>query len=153
MTVAKYDLMLSQIKQAHGAIDILVVDGLSMMGGQGDELEKANRHTLELKELAKKYNIFVFCIVHASRGESLETRDLSKKARGSEKIVDNCDFTITMSLIKINKKDHSSLYGVYNCWNKRGSGNRIEKVFKFTERRLKMIEVEKASNKLKGCLT
>ena len=110
--------------------DILIVDGLSMMGGSGSELELANKHSKELKELAKTHNIFVMAIVHASKGEDYETRDLTRKARASEKIIDNCDFAMTMSMIK-EDGNFNERKGVYNCWNKRGTGKRIQKGFEF----------------------
>jgi len=38
---------------------MLIPDGLSMMGGKGEETELVNRHTKELKQLAIKHNIFI----------------------------------------------------------------------------------------------
>lgn len=140
MTCEHYDYLLMDAREKYGKIDMLIVDGLSMMGGKGDEMERANRHSQELKELAKDHNIFVLVIVHASRGEDLTRRDLSKKARGSEKILDNCDFVMTNSLIKVKNDEYSQAFGVYHLWNKRGSGNRIEKVFEFYPMSLRLKE-------------
>ena len=119
--------------------DVLIVDGLSMMGGSGSELELANKHSKELKELAKTHNIFVMAIVHASKGEDYETRDLTRKARASEKIIDNCDFAMTMSMIK-EDGNFNERKGVYNCWNKRGTGKRIQKGFEFEKNTLRARE-------------
>ena len=119
--------------------DILIVDGLSMMGGSGNELELANKHSKELKELAKTHNIFVLAIVHASKGEDLETRDLTRKARASEKIIDNCDFAMTMSMFKENG-EYNEHKGVFNCWNKRGTGKHIKMGFEFEKNTLRTRE-------------
>lgn len=140
MTSDDYDTLIKDMEAKYGKIDILIVDGLSMMGGKGDEMERANRHSKELKEVAKSHNIFVLVIVHASRGEDLTRRDLSKKARGSEKILDNCDFVMTTSLIKVKNDEYSQMFGVYHLWNKRGSGVRIEKVFKLCDKSLRLEE-------------
>ena len=142
MTADNYESLLIDLNNTIGKVDVLIVDGLSMMGGKGDELEKANRNTQELKELSIKFNIFVLVIVHASRGEDLTRRDLSRKARGSEKILDNCDFAMTMSLIKIKNDEYANTCGVFHLWNKRGSGNRIEKSFQFLPQRLLLKELE-----------
>jgi KaiC/GvpD/RAD55 family RecA-like ATPase len=122
MTSDRFNDLIDKLNEK---IDVLIVDGLSMMGGKGNELELANKHSKELKELAKKHNMLVLAIVHASKGEDLETRDLTRKARASEKIMDNCDFAMTMSLYK-DEGEFKNEKGVYNCWNKRGTGNRIE---------------------------
>ena len=138
MTVEKYDSLLKNISEKHGSMDLLIVDGLSMMGGKGTELEQANMHSKELKELAKRWNIYVMLIVHASKGEELTTLDLTKKARASEKIIDNCDFVATMSLISKNTDEYYDNVGGYLIWNKRGSGRKIKGVYKFKEKNLVM---------------
>lgn len=132
MTADKYQKMIDETKP-----DVLIVDGLSMMGGKGTELELANKHSKELKDLARDNDIFIIFIVHASRGEHLETRDLTRKARASEKIMDNSDFAVTMSFVSGVEN-----IGVYHCWNKRGSGRHIEKAFEIVERTLLIKETE-----------
>lgn len=139
MTSKRYQELIDKTEKK---IDILIVDGMSMMGGSGTELELANKHSKELKELANKNNCFVLAIVHASKGEDLETRDLTRKARASEKIMDNCDFAMTMSAVKSEDIGYKKNIGVYHCWNKRGTGNTIEKAYEFTTGNLRMIESE-----------
>lgn len=142
LTCDEYIQLIDKLKSEGKETDILIVDGLSMMGGKGTELELANIHTRRLKELAKDYNIFVLCIVHASRGVEKHTRDVSKHARGSEKIIDNCDFYICPSLVQ----DHSIVeeyrkdIGYIRLVNKRGSGNTVNVIYGFDRKRLAMFE-------------
>ena len=149
MTSAKYDRMIDKITNDYGPIDVLIVDGMSMMGGTGTEVEKASMHSKELKELAKKWNILVLPIVHASKGEDLTTRDLTKKARASEKIIDNADWIMTLSLLKDINDKYIETEGVYHCWNKRGSGKRIEKAWEFKHCMLTMKENDKEINTIR----
>ena len=149
MTPDDYDKLLTKIKDEVGTVDMLIVDGLSMMGGSGTENEVYTKNSKELKDLAKKHNIFIPLIAHASRGEKPDTRSLIRSIRGSEKIMDNCDFVITMSLVKHND-GWSNEYGVYNMWNKRGSGNTIEKVYRFDRKRLLMEDYEGDNSDILG---
>lgn len=139
MTADKYDELITRLTEERGRIDILIVDGMSMMGGTGTEVERANEHSKQLKELAKKWNIFVMPIVHVSRGDDLTTRDLTRRARGSEKIVDNGDFFITFSQIK-DGNDFMPRRGYYHLWDKRGTGLRVEKSWHFENESLVMTE-------------
>jgi KaiC/GvpD/RAD55 family RecA-like ATPase len=140
MTAEKYDVIIDQVTRERGKVDILIVDGMSMMGGAGTEVERANEHSKQLKELAKKWNIFVAPIVHVSRGEELTVRDLTRRARGSEKIADNADFFITFSQIATGIDCYRPDAGVYHLWDKRGSGRRVEKGWRFENDMLQMIE-------------
>ena len=140
MTSCKYDKLIDQVTRERGKVDILIVDGMSMMGGSGTEVERANEHSKQLKELANKWNLFVVPIVHVSRGEELTTRDLTRRARGSEKISDNADFFITFSQIATGMDKYRPDAGVFHLWDKRGSGRRIEKGWRFETNMLKMIE-------------
>lgn len=134
LTVDEYKILIDRV----GGTDILIVDGLSMMGGKGTELDLASMHTRTLKELAKDRNIFVLCIVHASRGAEKTTRDVSKYARGSEKIIDNCDFYICPSLISDGNDSYMKDYGYLRLVNKRGSGNTVNLIYHFNPKRLIM---------------
>ena len=143
LQVVDYDLMLEKASVQYGPVDILVPDGLSMMGGDGTETELVNRHTKELKQLAIKWNIFIPLIVHVTKEAERDTRDLSSYARGSEKIMDNCDFYVSLSLSRdsfskdeIFQKD----IGYARLTNKRGSGNTIDVVYDFDDKRLLMTE-------------
>lgn len=136
-----YKALIQKAENEVGTVDILAVDGLSMMGGNGTENEVYTKNSKELKDLAKEHNIFVVLIAHASRGETETTRSLIRNIRGSEKIMDNCDFVVTLSRV-MNGKDYNNEFGVYNCWNKRGSGNTIEQVFQFNQKRLYMSDYD-----------
>jgi hypothetical protein len=145
LTCHEYRFFLDKVISENGGVDILVVDGLSMMGKVGkDDSETAlvSMHTKELKEVAKDYNIFVIAIVHASKGEVKHTRDVSDKARGSEKIIDNCDFYICPSLIVDNSVSDSTTYeplrGYVRLVNKRGSGNTVNVIYHFDDKKLLM---------------
>lgn len=142
MTSKKYDAMIEKIHKEHGPVDLLIVDGMSMMGGSGTEVERASEHSKDLKELAKKWNILVVAIVHASKGAELDTRDLTRKARASEKIIDNCDWVMTLSLIRGDKGYYQD-NGIYHMWNKRGTGRTIEKIWEFKDAQLMMQESAK----------
>ena len=139
LTCDEYRVMVDKVTDTAGQVDILVVDGLSMMGGKGTELELANMHTRGLKELAKDRNIFVICIVHASRGGDKHTRDVSKHARGSEKIIDNCDFYICPSLIE-DGEGYRKDCGYLRLVNKRGTGNQVDLIYSFDPYRLLMTQ-------------
>lgn len=138
MTADEYAKMIDDVELKHGKIDILIPDGLSMMGGKGTETELANRHSKELKELAKDRDIFIPLIVHVTKEGDQTTRDLSRFARASEKIIDNCDFYISMSLFT----DHMGKYvldrGNARLVNKRGTGNIIDVVYDFNQSKLSM---------------
>lgn len=142
MTSARYDELIEKITNERGKVDVLIVDGMSMMGGSGTEVERANEHSKGLKELAKKWNILVLAITHVSKGDDLLTRDLTRKARGSEKIVDNADWIMTLSQIKQGNQYFPNA-GYYHLWDKRGTGKRIEKIWEFEERTLRMAESNK----------
>jgi len=138
LTVEEYKILIDRV----GGTDILIVDGLSMMGGKGTELDLTSMHTRMLKELAKDRNIFCLCIVHASRGAEKTTRDVSKYARGSEKIIDNCDFYICPSLISDGNEGYMRDYGYLRLVNKRGSGNTVNLIYQFNSKRLIMRQSE-----------
>ena len=143
---ADYRLILDRMISEVGTIDGLVVDGLSMMGGTDDETALVGRHTKELKEVAKDYNIFIIAIVHTSKGEDRHHRDVSNKARGSEKIIDNCDFYICPSLLVEFSSSEDTEYEKYRGYvrlvNKRGSGNTINVIYDFIP---KMLYMEQSS--------
>lgn len=139
LTCNEYTELLERVNTNIGPVDILIVDGLSMMGGNGSELELANMHTRGLKEIAKDKNILTLCIVHASRGGTKHDRDVSKHARGSEKIIDNCDFYVCPSLIE-GDDEYRKDVGYLRLVNKRGSGNTINTIYDFDPRRLLMTQ-------------
>ena len=137
MTAQDYARMIDESEVKYGKVDIVVPDGLSMMGGRGTETELANRHSKELKELAKDKNVFIPLIVHITK-EGLKTdRDLSRFARASEKIIDNCDFHVSMSLFKEGDR-FNERNGNIRLINKRGTGNTTDVVYDFDWHRLKL---------------
>lgn len=145
MTAQKYDNLLAKCKKNKTPIDILLVDGLGMMGGKGTDTEKYTENSKTLKELAKKWNILVILICHVSRGGKKTDRDLSTLLRSSEKIYDNCDFYVTMSEIEKNNGGEivfDEKFGYSRLVNKRGSGRIIDTIFSFNKRRLFMNETD-----------
>lgn len=109
-------------------IDILVIDGVSMLGGV-DEKNSANDISKRLKELANMYNCFIVAIVHCSKGLDKTSRDVSTHFRGSEKITDNADAFVMFSRVLDNESTVSSDAPVYltdkiwiRLWDKRNSG-------------------------------
>ena len=145
MTCDKYDSLIQKTMTEKGKVDILIVDGLSMMGGDKNETERYSANSKQLKDIANKYNILVLLICHASKGAEKHTRDLSRNIRSSEKILDNCDFYINFSLLidggasgetmeYFNNKGYSRLV------NKRGSGKSVNIIFDFNPLILHMIE-------------
>jgi len=145
MTYKDYKELIRIGKEKHNNIDILIVDGLSMMGGVGTERDKTDENTMMLKELSKEEDVFIPIIVHASRGETKHTRDLSGKARGSEKIMDNVDMCFTLSLIQEDSvaNTYYNNEGYIRMWDKRGTGIVEDVIFDFDPRRLRMTESHK----------
>lgn len=141
-TYKTYKTLITEAKNRYEKVDMLVVDGLSMMGGAGSEREKMDEHTMMLKELAKEEKMFIPIIVHASKGEDRHTRDLSSKARGSEKIIDNCDMCFSLSLVQdpLDPGRDRNDQGYIRLWNKRGSGNVVNVIYNFDSIRLNMTE-------------
>lgn len=140
MTYEVYKTCIQKVKETVGTPTILVVDGLSMMQAVGSETDSYTKNTAELKELANDENIFVILICHVSKGAELYTRDLSRNIRGSEKILDNCDFYMTMSQVQ-EKNDPEQFrkdIGFVNFYDKRGSGEKVNLVYGFEPLRLRL---------------
>ena len=133
-----YREIIDKALEDHGEINTLIVDGLSMMGGVGSEVELYSENTAHLKEIANEYNIFVGLIAHLSKGADIDTRDVRPFIRGSQKILDNCDFAFMFSLIKdaVNDGEIEKDKGYIRLINKRGTGNVINQIYSFDEDRL-----------------
>lgn len=146
LVCSDYDKLIERTINETGYCDMLIVDGLSMMGGSDKEVERYSNNTKELKELANKWNIFVLLICHVAKGADKHTRDLTDKVRGSEKIFDNCDFMMTMSRIINLAKTSSEITeyfedkGYIRFYDKRGSGITINKIFDFNPKKLTITE-------------
>ena len=144
-TVKDYEKMIQAAIAKTGRCDILVVDGLSMMGGNNsNETAQYSVNSGELKELANKYNVWIPLICHCSKGGTKHMRDVSRFVRGSEKILDNVDDILCSSLI-LDPELTSDAYDVYlknkGYWwyyNKRGSGNEIAQIYDFNGYNLHM---------------
>ena len=124
--------------ELYGPVDFLVVDGLSMMGGKGSEMERFEQHTKELKALANKTGMNIILICHTTKEAKQYTRDCMSFARGSGKIFDNCDFTISLSnLIDDTRSTPESIefmpcMGHIKYYNKRGTGLMYNSCYDFS---------------------
>jgi hypothetical protein len=138
MNYEKYKALITSVKRNIGLVDILIVDGLSMMGGGGTETENYSQNSKMLKELAKEENIFILLIAHVSKGGNRDDKDLARHIRASEKIIDNCDWYISASQVKAEDpdKDFEPSIGNFRLVNKRGSGNIIDQAFELNCDRL-----------------
>lgn len=142
LTSEHYDKLLYKKESENKNIDILIVDGLSGMGGNGSETELYSKNSKELKALANKWKIFIILICHVSKGGRKTDRDLSSLVRSSEKIIDNCDFYITTSLFEEKKDEYNKKHGALRLVNKRGTGNVIDLVYEFEWKRLLMHQTD-----------
>lgn len=137
MTVDDFNKLLIKAKEINGTVDMLVIDGLSMMSGAGTETESYSTNSKELKDLAKLHNVYIPLICHVSKGAELHTRDVSKFIRGSEKILDNVDFKLMFSLLidETRSTAKNIIYrtdkGFIKFHNKRGSGNTLDLIYDF----------------------
>lgn len=138
MSTDGYRRMIDKALEKNHEIDSLIVDGLSMMAGFGNEVEIYSENSRVLKELANEYNIAIPLICHLSKGADIDTRDVRPFIRGSQKILDNCDYVLMFSLIKDfnNVGEIEKDKGYIRMINKRGSGNVINHIYTFDEDRL-----------------
>lgn len=137
MNVDDFHSLVKKAKAQNGQVDILVIDGLSMMAGSGNETESYTTNSKELKDLAKLHNIYIPLICHLSKGAEKHTREVQRYIRGSEKILDNVDFVIQMSLCIDESRstpevtEYLSDKGYMRFFNKRGTGNTINVIYDF----------------------
>lgn len=147
MDCSLYDKCLTKCKQNGNKVDILIVDGLSMMGGNGTENELYSKHSKELKDLSKKWNILILLIAHVSKGGDRMDKDLSKHVRGSEKILDNCDYYISVSQMENDDMSDEKYRNDINNFRlvlKRGKGYALDVLAWFNEKTLILSETESA---------
>ena len=144
MKVEDYERLIKETTEKYGTVDMLVVDGLSMMYTSGNETDSYTTNSGELKDLAKMYNIYIPLICHLSKGAEKHTREVQRYIRGSEKILDNIDFVVQMSQLQDSLDPSSYLKnkGYIRFYNKRGSGNTISKIFDFDGSKLWMTETD-----------
>lgn len=141
-----YRKLLDEAIEQYGEVNTLIVDGLSMMGGDGSEVEVYSDNTAALKEIANEYNIFVGLIAHLSKGLEIDTRDVRTHIRGSQKILDNCDFVMMFSLIRELEETGLEVrkdLGFIRLYNKRGTGNTIDQIYNFNLDRLLLEATQK----------
>ena len=106
----------------------LVVDSSSMMDSKGNNIESAEYYAKEFKKIANKFNICVLTIYHVPKSVPADKRDLSGESKDSVTIENNVDAMISFSAIldedgkKVNDLKYLQLF------NKRGSGNYVDKV-------------------------
>jgi len=128
MTAAKYKKAILKAQEIYGKVGILIVDGLSMMDSSGNEVKDMDRHSKELKELAKDLDIFVIMLVHVNRGGDQFHRDHRNVIRGSQKINDNTDLFVFLSnMVDLETSSPNDIKamkgrGVIKFWAKRGTG-------------------------------
>lgn len=137
MTTDLYWKELRKVQELYGPVDIIAVDGLSMMGGKGSESERFEGHTKELKDLANQENLFIPLICHTTKDAKQYMRDVTELVRGSGKILDNCDFTMSFSnLINENASTPENItyytdQAHLKYWNKRGTGLTLNLIYDF----------------------
>jgi len=140
MTAEKYDQLLQTITKNHGIVDVLVVDGLSMMEDKDGEFQAMSFHSKALKELAKKWDILVVAICHITKGIDKDIRDLTPFIRGSGKVFDNSDYFISFTNLFDVDDEQITNKGFAKLYAKRGDGSIIDVVYDFTNTNLKMKE-------------
>jgi len=144
LTAKDYEMLIYDVEAKAGKVDFLIVDGLSMMGGTGTDTERINKHTAELKALANKTGVCVIPIVHLSKGLEYHSRELMKNARDSQKIADNGDYFLMLSMCVDTMKDGEETEYVEDLvyarfWAKRGTGRRVSKIFEFAKNTLRLV--------------
>jgi hypothetical protein len=140
MTAQKYDELLQKITANHGVVDILVVDGLSMMEDKEGEYKAMSFHSKELKELAKKWDILVVAICHVTKDVARDVRDLTSYIRGSGKVFDNSDYFISFSSLYDQSDAQIKNLGFAKLYAKRGDGSVIDLIYDFNQKNLTMLE-------------
>ena len=129
MSYEDYEHFIEKVVSKYGAINLLGIDGLSMMYSTGDELSAAIENSKRAKELANKYKICVPLLIHVPSAVSRYERHLFDKTRGGAKVADNCDMFISLSQVIVledgqEKVSDDLVYVAY--WGKRTSGRKTE---------------------------
>ena len=106
----------------------LVIDSSSMMDGKGNNVESAEYYAKEFKKIANKYNICVLVIYHVPKSVPSDKRDLSGEAKDSVTIENNADAMISFSSVFDESGKKINDIKFLQLFNKRGSGNYVEKV-------------------------
>ena len=145
MTIEMYDTLIQRTIKKFGSMDMLMVDGMSMTGESGSETERYSKVSAGLKMLAKKHKILICVICHVSKTSggvavTPHTRDLRPFVRGSQKIIDDLDICICMSLIEDleGAGGYEDEVGFLWMHDKRGTGKIVKLVYSFNKMRLLM---------------
>lgn len=124
---------------------VLVVDGLSRMADASNkgETDSYSKNSGDLKDLTNDYDCFTILICHCSKTSggvvgTKTTRNLAPYVRGSEKILDNCDFMMSYSLIENESGGYDQDYGWIRLEDKRNSGKIVDQIYKFNSSTLMM---------------
>lgn len=127
-------------------LSYLVVDGLSMMGGKGTQTEVFTTNAGELKDVAKELGVYIPLICHVNKQAKKYTRDLQEFVRGTEQILDFCDFVVMISQVSYNYEEDVIQYINNKNWieyyAKRGKGTQISLISDFDPGTLRMTESE-----------
>ena len=150
MSVNEYKQLLDRQIRAGEPIDMIIVDGLSRMESKGSETESYSNNIGDLKDLANEYNVGVVVICHCSKTSggirgTKHSRDNTPFVRGSEKILDDIDCVISMSLYQDpnNPEEYLKDEGHIRYWGKRNTGNVINLVYSFDPMKLTLNESTK----------
>ena len=157
MTIEMYDELIKRTIKKFGSIDMLMVDGMSMTGEDGSETERFSKVSSGLKMLAKKHKILICVICHVSKTSggvavTPHTRDLRPFVRGSQKIIDDLDICICMSLVEDaeNEGYYEDEMGYLWMHDKRGTGKIVKLIFSFNKMRLLMEETPINPDSMEG---
>lgn len=143
-----YRKIIKETEADKGKVDMLVVDGFSMMGGdQSDRFSRQETNSRELKEIAKDMDVCVLAIFHTNASAKKYWRKAHEYIRGTNKQKDNVDAFVSMSLCIDETNSHNEHdlvflddVGYSLLYNKRGTGNTIRSIYEFKPSQLKMVE-------------
>lgn len=136
--VATIEWLLNKYGQLHK----LCIDGLSTMGGGGNEIDRAISNSFDVKELANEYKLCIPLLVHTPGGVDPEARDLWNHERGGPKIKDNADLFVALSAVKDPLADAPGKEQYYQdkiimkYWGKRTSGARKQRLLELDAEKL-----------------
>ena len=141
MTPEDFDEAIEHILAEYGEIEYLAIDGISMMGGKGNDIEINSKNSKGLRQTAIKYGIAIFGICHVPNNIPLDQRDLFSNIRGSGKIKDNGDMFISLSRIQDKSGDqHIKVWEkdlIYmRFFDKSGKSTQIDKILKLDSKSL-----------------
>jgi len=99
MSEELYSKLIEANIRKHGTVDMLGVDGHSMMARHGNEFESDVENAAGLKRLANKWDMLVADLIHVPTPVSREQRSLEYTPRSGTKVMEPADFYISLSSI------------------------------------------------------